>query len=333
MARPLPSAMRSVVVTTPGGPEALAIVERPLPEPGPGEVLVRVAATGINRVDTFQRMGKYALPPGASDILGLEFAGDVVALGSDVHRWRVGDTVCALVAGGGHAEYCAVHEDHCLPIPQGLSLIEAASLPETCFTAWTNVFDRCRLKPGETLLVHGGSSGIGVAAIQMAHHMGSNVIVTAGSDEKCAACRELGADLAVNYRTQDFVAEAKTFTKGRGVDVVLDMVGGSYVARNIDAMALDGRLAFIAFLGGSRAEVDFRHVMAKRLTITGSTLRPQTQAQKSAIRIALENHIWPLLEARQMRPVVHKTFPLAEIAQSHRLLESSAHIGKIVLTL
>ena len=195
------------------------------------------------------------------------------------------------------------------------------------------MFDRCRLKPGETLLVHGGSSGIGVAAIQMAHHMGSNVIVTAGSDEKCAACHELGADLAVNYRTQDFVAEAKTFTKGRGVDVVLDMVGGSYVARNIDAMALDGRLAFIAFLGGSRAEVDFRHVMAKRLTITGSTLRPQTQAQKSAIRIALENHIWPLLEARQMRPVVHKTFPLAEIAQSHRLLESSAHIGKIVLTL
>jgi len=324
--------MTCVEIDAPGGPEVLKTGSRPLPRLGPGEVLIKVAAVGINRVDTFQRMGNYIVPDGGTDLLGLEIAGEVVARDDAAATWSVGDRVCALTVGGGYAEYCPAPAAHCLPIPKGLDLVQAASLPETTFTVWTNVFERAALQPSETLLVHGGSSGIGVAAIQMAANLGSPVAVTAGSAEKCAACRSLGADLAVNYRTDDFVAAVRDFTGGKGVDVILDMVGGDYVARNMEALAIEGRLVNIAFLGGSRVDLDLRPIMSKRLAITGSTLRPISAERKAAIAAALRERIWPLIEAGRIKPVVHATFPLAQAAEAHRLMESSAHIGKIMLT-
>jgi NADPH2:quinone reductase len=328
----LPKTMTCVEIDAPGGPEVLKTGSRPLPRLGPGEVLIKVAAVGINRVDTFQRMGNYIVPDGGTDLLGLEIAGEVVARDDAAATWSVGDRVCALTVGGGYAEYCPAPAAHCLPIPKGLDLVQAASLPETTFTVWTNVFERAALQPSETLLVHGGSSGIGVAAIQMAANLGSPVAVTAGSAEKCAACRSLGADLAVNYRTDDFVAAVRDFTGGKGVDVILDMVGGDYVARNMEALAIEGRLVNIAFLGGSRVDLDLRPIMSKRLAITGSTLRPISAERKAAIATALRERIWPLIEAGRIKPVVHATFPLAQAAEAHRLMESSAHIGKIMLT-
>ena len=332
MTATLPKTMTCVEIDAPGGPEVLKTGTRPLPHPGPGDVLIKVAAAGVNRVDTFQRMGNYPVADGATDLLGLEIAGEVVARGDATAEWSVGDRVCALTVGGGYAEYCPAPAAHCLPIPKGLDLVQAASLPETTFTVWTNVFERAALQPGETLLVHGGSSGIGVAAIQMAKNLGSPVAVTAGSAEKCAACRALGADLAVNYRTDDFVAAVRDFTAGKGVDVILDMVGGDYVARNLEALAIEGRLVYIAFLGGSRVDVDLRPLMVKRLAICGSTLRPLAAERKAAIAAALRDRVWPLIEAGRIKPVIHVTFPLAQAAEAHRLMESSAHIGKIMLT-
>lgn len=331
MTDPLPKTMRAVEITSPGGPEVLQLATRPVPQPGRDEVLVRVRAAGINRPDVIQRLGHYPPPPGASDIPGLEIAGEVVACGEAVTHWRIGDRVCALVAGGGYADYCTVHETNALPVPDGLSDPEAAAVPETFFTVWSNVFERGRLLVGETLLVHGGTSGIGTTAIQLAKAFGARVIATAGSDEKCAACRDLGADVAVNYRTQDFVAETKAATGGKGADVILDMVGGGYIARNYEAAAMDGRIVQIAFLEGPTATVDFRRLMLKRLTHTGSTLRNRPVAEKAALAAALEQHVWPLLAAGRCRPVIHATFPLGEAAQAHALMESSAHIGKIVL--
>ena len=337
----LPHDMACVEIDGKGGPEVLKPVRRPLPALKPGEVLIRVAAAGVNRPDVVQRQGLYPAPPGASDLPGLEVAGTVAALGAPLSGeggstaagpWRIGDAVCALVNGGGYAEYVAVAAAHCLPVPSGLGLVEAAALPETCFTVWSNVFDRAALKPGETLLVHGGSSGIGTTAIQMARALGSSVIVTAGSQAKCDACLALGADRAVNYREADFVEVAKAFTGGKGVDVVLDMVGGDYVAKDIAALAADGRLVFIAFLKGPKVEVNLMPVMLKRLTISGSTLRARSEAAKAAIADALRARVWPLVDSGAIRPVIHTTFPLAEAAAAHRLMESSEHIGKIVLT-
>ena len=327
----LPETMTCVEITEPGGPEVLTIGQRPVPRPGTGEVLIKVAAAGVNRVDTFQRAGAYAVPPGTSDVLGLEIAGEIVAVGEGVKGRGVGDTLCALVTGGGYAEYCTAPAPQCLPLPEGLDPVQAASLPECFFTVWTNVFERAALKPGETLLVHGGSSGIGVTAIQIAKNLGSPVITTAGNPKKCAACLSLGADRAVNYRAEDFVAVAKEFTGGSGVDVILDMVGGDYIQRNIAALAEDGRLVSIAFLEGSRAEVDFRPMMIKRLVITGSSLRPLPLDRKAEIATALRDRIWPLIESGAIKPVIEATFPLAAAAEAHRLMESSAHIGKIVL--
>ena len=332
MTAPLPKTMTCVEIGAPGGPEVLKTGTRPLPRLGPGEVLIKVAAAGVNRVDTSQRMGNYPVPDGAPDLLGLEVAGEVLARHDTAATWAVGDRVCALTVGGGYAEYCPAPAAHCLPIPKGLDLVQAASLPETYFTVWTNVFERAALQPGETLLVHGGSSGIGVAAIQLAKNLGSRVAVTTGSAEKCAACRSLGADLAVNYRTDDFVAAVSNFTRDKGVDVILDMVGGDYVARNIEALAVEGRLVCIAFLDSSRVEVDLRPMMIKRLAITGSTLRPLAVERKAAITAALHERVWPLIEAGRVKPVIHATFPLAQAAEAHRLMESSAHIGKIMLT-
>jgi NADPH:quinone reductase len=324
--------MKAVEITKPGEPEVLVAGERPRPEPGPAEILVKVAAAGVNRPDVLQRKGNYPVPPGASDIPGLEIAGEVVACGSAVKHWQKGDKVCALVAGGGYAEYCTAPEAQALPVPKGLSMVDAASLPETFFTVWSNVYDRGRLAPGETLLVQGGSSGIGVTAIQMAAALGNRVLATAGSDEKCAACVRLGAEKAINYRTQDFVAEIKTATAGKGVDVILDMVGGDYVPREIKCLADDGRLVFIAFLRGPKTELDIFEVMRKRLVITGSTLRPRPVEFKGAIARNLREKVWPLIEAGRIKPEIYKTFPLAEAREAHRLMESSLHIGKIVLT-
>lgn len=327
----LPTSMTAIAIPTPGGPEALVPETRPVPAPKAGEVLVKIAHAGVNRPDVHQRQGGYPPPPGASDIPGLEFAGSVVALGEGAGRYKVGDQVAALVAGGGYAEYCQVHESNALPIPPGLSLKEAAALPETFFTVWHNVFERGALKPGETLLVHGGTSGIGTTAIQLAKAFGAKVIATAGGADKAAACAQLGADLAVDYRSQDFVKEAKTFTQGRGVDVVLDMVGGDYIPRNYEAAGDQGRIVQIAFLHGPKVEVDFRRLMLKRLTHTGSTLRIRTVAEKAAIARALEEKVWPLLAAGKVKPVLHASFPLREAAKAHALMESSAHIGKIML--
>jgi putative PIG3 family NAD(P)H quinone oxidoreductase len=328
----LPSRMTAIAIRAPGGPEVLVPEERPVPAPGAGEVLVKVAAAGVNRPDVMQRQGRYPPPPGASDIPGLEIAGEVVALGAGVTRWKLGDKVAALVAGGGYAQYCPVHESNALPAPASLSLIEAAAIPETFFTVWHNAFERGGLKHGETLLVHGGSSGIGTTAIQLAKAFGARVITTAGSAEKCEACRKLGADVAVNYKSEDFVAATKAATGGKGAELILDMVGGDYIERNYEAAAVEGRVVQIAFQGSPRASVDFRRVMLKRLIHTGSTLRARAVADKAAIARALEANVWPLIAAGKVKPAIYRTFPLAEASAAHALMETSTHIGKIVLT-
>ena len=327
--------MRAVEITAFGAADVLRLGERPRPQAGEGELLIRVSASGINRPDVLQRLGHYAHPPGATDLPGLEVAG-VVESGDAAALLRaglqVGDRVCALVAGGGYAEWCVAPVEQCLPVPAGLSDIEAASLPETFFTVWSNVFDRGRLQAGETLLVQGGTSGIGVTAIQLARAMGATVIVTAGSDEKCAACLALGAHHAINYKTQDFVEEAKRITAGKGVDVVLDMVAGDYVAREVECLAEDGRLVIIAVQGGVKSAFNAGLVLRRRLTITGSTLRPRPVAFKGAIARALREHVWPLIAAGTVRPVIYRTFAAADAAQAHALMESNQHTGKIVLT-
>jgi NADPH2:quinone reductase len=325
--------MRAVEISKPGGPEVLRVADRPKPAPKPNEILVKVAAAGVNRPDVLQRMGNYKVPPDASDLPGLEIAGEVVDMGSAVKMWQRGDKVCALVHGGGYAEYCVAPEVQALPVPKGLSMVEAASLPETFFTVWNNVYDRAKLAPGESLLVQGGSSGIGVTAIQMAAATGNRVFATAGSDEKCAACVRLGAEKAFNYRTQDFAAELHTATGGKGVNVILDMVGGDYVPRELKCLADEGRLVFIAFLRGPKTELDINEVMRRRLTITGSTLRPRPVEFKGYLAKNLREKIWPLIEAGKIKPEIYKTFPLEQAAEAHRLMESSQHIGKIVLTL
>lgn len=328
----IPQTMTAIGISTPGGPEVLKPETRPVPQPGAGEILVAVAAAGVNRPDVLQRQGGYNPPPGASDIPGLEIAGAVVALGEGAKRFAIGDKVCGLVAGGGYAQYAVVHENNALPAPKGLSPTEAGAIPETYFTVWTNVFQRGRLQAGESFLVHGGSSGIGTTAIQLAKAFGATVLATAGSDEKCQACRDLGADHAINYRTEDFVAAAKAATGGRGVNLILDMVGGDYIDRNYEAAADQGRIVQIAFLNGPKATANFSRLMLKRLTHTGSTLRPRTVAEKAAIAAELQEKVWPLLEAGRCKPQINATFPLVEAAEAHRLMESSAHIGKIVLT-
>jgi NADPH:quinone reductase len=322
--------MRAIEISTPGGPEVLRMVERPTPAPGMGELLVRVEAAGVNRPDILQRLGQYPPPPGISDLPGLEVAGTVSAVGPDVSRWREGDSVCALVAGGGYAEYCVVPEPQALPLPRGFRPGEAAAIPETFFTVWTNLFDRGKLTDGETVLIHGGSSGIGTTAIQLARAFGATVLTTAGSDAKCAACERLGAR-AINYRTSDFVQVIHEFTGAKGVDVVLDIVGGDYLQKNIECLAMHGRLIQIGLLGGSRAEINLRPLMQKRLTLTGSTLRTRSVAEKGAIARELEARVWPLLASRQVAPLIDRTLPLGEAAEAHRLLESSEVIGKIVL--
>ncbi len=327
----IPKIMNCVEIVEAGGPEVLKPTRRPVPKAAAGEVLIRVRAAGVNRPDVSQRVGRYAPPPGVTDIPGLEVAGDVAALGTGVKDWKVGDRLCALVAGGGYAEYVAAPTPQCLPVPGKLGMVEAAALPETFFTVWNNLYDRARLKVGETLLVHGGSSGIGTTAIQLAAKRGSRVITTAGSAEKCRVCEQLGAGRAVNYKEEDFVEAVKEFTGGRGADVVLDMIGGNYISRNIKAMATDGRHVSIAFLGGSTAEVNFMPMMLKRLTLTGATLRPQSVERKGEIARALKEHVWPLIASGEIKPVIHATFPLAEAVEAHRLMESSRHIGKIVL--
>lgn len=330
MSTTIPETMLAIEVREPGGPEVLRPVTRPVPKVGPDEVLIQVAAAGVNRPDIFQRQGNYEPPPGASDLPGLEVAGKILGLGSAVTGWEIGDQVCALLAGGGYAQYVAAPAVQCLPVPAGLSVLEASAVPETAFTVWSNLYDRCRLQPGEALLVHGGSSGIGTMAIQMATSLGSKVYVTAGSDEKCQACVKLGAKLAVNYRQQDFVEVVKAATDG-GVDVILDMVGGDYLPRNIKLLKPEGRLVQIAFLQGSKVELNFAAVMMKRLTITGSTLRPQSVAAKAAIADALRERVWPLLNSGVIKPVIHATFPLKEAAAAHQMMEEGKHIGKIML--
>ncbi|MEK6209151.1 MAG: NAD(P)H-quinone oxidoreductase [Pseudomonadota bacterium] len=323
--------MRAIEITAPGGPEVLRVSQRAVPVPAFNEVLIEVAAAGVNRPDVLQRKGGYPPPPGASDIPGLEVAGTIVAAGAGVNEWKLGDRVCALVTGGGYAEYVAAPAPQCLPIPRDLTLIEAAGLPETFFTVWVNVFERAGLKDSETLLIQGGSSGIGVTAIQMARALGHRVFVTAGSADKCAACEKLGASRAINYRTEDFVAVVKELTGGKGVDVILDMVGGDYVPRELACLADDGRLSLIAFLGGTKATIDMTDILRRRLTITGSTLRARSVEVKGAIAQALKQKIWPLIEAGKIRPVIYRTFRLEEASAAHALMESSAHIGKIML--
>ena len=328
----LPSRMTAIAIRAPGGPEVLVPEERPVPQPGAGEVLVKVTAAGVNRPDVMQRQGLYPPPPGASEIPGLEIAGEVVALGSGATRYKIGDKVAALVAGGGYAEYCPVHETNALPAPPTLTLIEAAAIPETFFTVWHNAFERGRLKSGETLLVHGGTSGIGTTAIQLAKAFGARVITTAGSAEKCEACRKLGADVAVNYRTEDFVAATRTATGGKGAELILDMVGGDYIERNYEAAGVEGRIVQIAFQGSPKANVNFLRIMLKRLTHTGSTLRARSVADKAAIAREIEANVWPLIAAGKVKPVIYRTFPLREASAAHALMETSTHIGKIVLT-
>ena len=332
MSDALPATMTAIEIPEYGPPEVLVPGTRPVPEPAAGEVLIKVAAAGVNRPDVLQRQGGYAPPPGISDIPGLEVAGEIVALGAGVEGLSTGDSVTALVAGGGYAEYCAAPAPQCLPVPGDLSLTEAAALPETFFTVWSNVFDRGGLQAGEVFLVHGGSSGIGTAAIQLAKAFGARVFATAGSADKCRACEDLGAEKAIDYRDEDFVATVKEASGGKGADLILDMVGGDYIARDIELLAPDGRLVFIAFLRGPKAEINFMPVMRKRLTLTGSTLRPRDIAFKGAIAQTLRDRVWPLISAGQVKPLMYKTFPLAEAVEAHRLMESSAHIGKIVLT-
>ena len=323
--------MQVVEIGAPGGPEVLRLAERARPVPGAGELLIAVAAAGVNRPDVMQRKGIYPPPKGASDSPGLEVAGTVVQVGPGVEAIRVGDHVCALVSGGGYAQYCVAPAAQCLPVPGGLSDVEAASLPETYFTVWSNIFDRGGLRSGETLLVQGGSSGIGVAAIQLASALGSKVFATAGSAEKCSACVRLGAQRAINYRDEDFVQIVKAETGGRGVDVILDMIGGDYLMRETAALAEDGRLVFINTMGGARATIDLRDVMVKRLTVTGSTLRARPVAVKAQIADRLRERVWPLFEARRIRPVIHATYPFSQAAAAHALMESSQHVGKILL--
>jgi putative PIG3 family NAD(P)H quinone oxidoreductase len=327
----LPEGMTGIVIARPGGPEVLEARTLPVPEPGPGEILVRVRAAGVNRPDVLQRRGAYPPPAGASPLPGLEVSGEVAKLGPDAARWRVGDAVCALTPGGGYAEYVRVHATNALPVPSGFSSVEAAALPETFFTVWHNVFERGGLQPGETLLVHGGSSGIGTTAIQLAHALGSPVVVTVGSPAKAQACLSLGAAHAVNYRTDDFVEAVRTWTEGRGADVILDMVGGDYVAKNYEAAALEGRIVQIATQKSALAEADFAKLMMKRLTHTGSTLRPRTPEFKGALAAALEARVWPLFAERRIAPVIDKVFALRDAAEAHRRMEEGGHIGKIVL--
>jgi putative PIG3 family NAD(P)H quinone oxidoreductase len=329
----IPAEMRAVEIKQPGGPEVLVPAKRPVPKPGPGEVLIRVAAAGVNRPDILQRQGAYSPPPGASDLPGLEVAGEIVAIGPETPRWKAGDRVTALVAGGGYAEFCAAPAPQCLPVPGKLGLVEAAALPETFFTVWTNVFERGRLKVGESFLVHGGSSGIGTTAIQLASRFSARVFTTAGSPDKCFKCKELGAAVAIDYKTEDFVQVIERETAGKGVDLILDMVGGDYINRNLKCLAVEGRLVQIAFLKGAKAEINFANVMMKRQTITGSTLRPRSVAEKGAIARALEEKVWPLVASGQVAPLIHATFPLEQAVEAHRLMESSAHLGKIVLTI
>ena len=328
----LPATMTAIGLPTPGGPEALVPVERPVPMPGAGEILVKVAAAGVNRPDVMQRKGLYPPPPGAPDIPGLEIAGEVVALGAGVTRWKLGDKVCALVSGGGYAQYCLADEGSALPVPAGLSMVEAAALPETFFTVWTNVFDLAGLKAGERFLVHGGTSGIGTTAIQLAKAFGATVFTTAGSAEKCEVCRQLGADVAIDYKTEDFVAVVKEKAGGKGVNVILDMVGGSYIARNYEAAAPQARLVQIAFMEGSKVQIDFMRLMLKRLSHMGSTLRSRPKAEKAAIAASLAEKVWPLIEAGTVKPVMDQSFPLEKASEAHARMESSAHIGKIMLT-
>ena len=328
----VPAMMKAISISEPGGPAVLHEIDFPVPRPGASEVLIRVLAAGINRPDVLQRLGRYPVPPDASPLPGLEVAGEIVAVGADVARWRAGDRVMALTHGGGYAEYCAADGSHCLPIPTGLTFIEAAAIPETFFTVWYNVFTRCGLTDGETFMVHGGSSGIGTTAIQLARAHGCFVLTTAGSDEKCEFCEELGADKAFNYRSEDWQAGIRDVTTGRGVDVLLDMVAGPYTQKNLDSMARDGRYSIIAFLQGPRAELDLRVILAKRLTITGSTLRPQTVAEKARIAADLEVNVLPLLESGRVRPIIHQSFSLDATAAAHEIMESSRHMGKLVLT-
>nr|WP_217345237.1 NAD(P)H-quinone oxidoreductase [Noviherbaspirillum sp. L7-7A]MBV0879479.1 NAD(P)H-quinone oxidoreductase [Noviherbaspirillum sp. L7-7A] len=323
--------MRAIEITQPGAPEVLQLCDRPMPVAKPGEVIIKVHAAGINRPDVFQRTGNYPVPPGASDLPGLEVAGEIVDGDLGSSGFSKGDMVCALVQGGGYAEYCAAPVEQCLPVPKGLSAIEAASLPETFFTVWSNVFDRGNLSEGETLLVQGGTSGIGVTAIQLATAMGRRVFATAGSDDKCRACESLGAERGINYRSEDFVEIVKAATGGKGVDVVLDMVAGDYLPREVSCLADDGRIVIIALLGGAKANVSLGDILRRRLTITGSTLRPRPVAFKAAIAAKLRQNVWPLLESGKIKPVIYKTFPLAEAAQAHALMESSTHVGKIML--
>ena len=324
--------MRYIKISEYGGPEVMEIKVGQVPNPGKGDVLVKVHVAGVNRPDVMQRQGLYLPPPGASPILGLEVAGEVVATGSDVSAWSVSDRVCALTNGGGYAEYVVVPAGQCLPVPEGLNMEEAASLPETFFTVWINVFERARLKPDETFLVHGGSGGIGITAIQMAKSIGSKVFTTAGNTEKCAACHRMGADVAVNYHNQNYVKVLKEVTDGLGVDVILDIVGGDYVARNLELAAKGGRIVNLSFIKGSRIEIDLMPVLLKRLTISGSTLRPRSAEFKASIANKLRSRIWPLIENREIKPLIAARFPLADAPESHKLMESSKHIGKIILT-
>jgi len=326
----IPASMTAIEITNPGEPEVLRQVQRPVPSLGPGDVLVRVEAAGVNRPDILQRLGKYPPPPGVTDVPGLEIAGAIVAVGADAPRWREGDSVCALVAGGGYAEYCVAPAPQCLPVPYGLRPREAAAIPETFFTVWTNLFQRARLSDGDRVLIHGGTSGIGTTAIQLARAFGATVFATAGSDDKCAACERLGAT-AINYRTTDFVKVIRESTSARGVDVVLDIVGGDYLARNVDCLAMHGRLIQIGLLGSARAEINLTPVMQRRLTITGSTLRTRSVGEKGKIALELEAKVWPLLASRQVAPIIDRTLPLTDAAEAHRLLEAGRVIGKIVL--
>jgi NADPH:quinone reductase len=327
----VPSSMIAIAITSPGGPEVLQPRPHAVPGVSAGDVLIRVAAAGVNRPDLLQRQGKYAPPPGAPDTPGLEVAGTLVAIGASVAGWTLGDHVCALVAGGGYAEYCVAPAVQCLPVPRGFSMVEAAAIPETFFTVWTNVFDRGRLQAGETILIHGGASGIGTTAIMLARAFGATVYATAGTPEKCAACERLGATRAINYRTEDFLEVVRAATAGAGADLVLDMVGGDYVSRNLEVLAVEGRLVQIAFLRGGRVEVNLAPLMQKRLTFTGSTLRPRTPEEKGAIARALHQHVWPRFERGELRPVIHATFPLERASEAHAMLEAGEHIGKIVL--
>ena len=324
--------MHAIEISKPGPPEVLQPVQRPDPSPAAGEVRIRVAAAGVNRPDILQRRGAYPPPPGASDLPGLEVAGTIDAVADGVADWHVGDRVCALLAGGGYATLCTVPAVQCLPVPAGMDFVTAAAIPETFFTVWTNVFDRGKLRAGESALFHGGSSGIGTTAIQLAVARGARVFATAGSDDKCRACEQLGAERAINYRTEDFVDVVKQVTGGRGVDLILDIVGGEYIARDLVALAVEGRLVVIGFMGGDSATIDFRRVLGRRLTITGSTLRPRSAAEKGEIASALRREVWPLLERGAVKPVVYRTFPLEQAAAAHRLMESSEHVGKIILT-